>query len=372
MDRQTDVIIVGAGIVGAMLAYHLAKSGRSVRLLEKASPGQEASGAFAGLLTTIAEGDEEGPYLALSQRGLQTSLETIQQLEEETGLNIGLQCVPLYRMATAPQEKEKMYHYWQWQQHQGGRGEWLDSQAIHALLPDSSPRLLGAIYSPSEYHVTTAVLIGALITAAKQHGAIIQTQSEVKHLITQGQHVTSVQVGEKIYEAHDIILAAGAWTPHLLKPLAIQLPVEPKKGQMLVLSYPDSSLSSIITAHSGYIVPKPDGTIIVGATYEDAGFAKDITVGGIAQLLRILSVFPSLMHSTIKCIFVGLRPMSPDGMPLLGPLHGWDNLLIATGHSQHGILLADITARMTTSYINGEDVGALWAAFQVNRVVRRP
>lgn len=369
MNKRTDVIIIGAGIIGTMLAYHLAKSGRSVRLLEKTSPGQEASGAFAGLLTTIAEGDEAGPYLTLSQVSLQTSRETIQQVEEETGLTTGLQCVPLYRMASTSQEQEKLYQYWQRQQRQGGHDEWLDGPTLRARLPESSPRLLGAIYAPAEYHVTPALLINALLTAAKQHGVIIQPQSNVTRLLAQGQRITSVQVDEQIYEAQDTILAAGAWTPQLLQPLSVQLPVTPKKGQMLVLSCPDSSLSSIITAHAGYIVPKPDGTVVVGATYEDAGFNKEMTVGGLAQLLRILSAYPLLMRGTIRHFFAGLRPMSPDGMPLLGPLPSWDHLLIATGHSQHGILLADVTARLTTSYLNGEDVDALWTQFQVSRAV---
>lgn len=366
----TDTIIVGAGIIGSMLAYWLGKSGRSVRLLERNLPGQEASGSRAGLLTTIAEGNGSGAYLDLSRQGLQTLLETVHEVEQETGLDVGLVGMPLFRIANSAEEREVLHRFWQSQRDQGGKAEWLDQEALRAAIPGISTRVVGAIGSLKEYHLVPSQLLQALLTAAQQRYRVkLQTGVQVQRLLVKGQRVVAVEAGGQVYQADQIVLASGAWTPFLLRPLGLHLKVAPQKGQMLGLSPRKGSLSCMINTAWGYIVPKPDGSVVVGATQEDAGFDKEITPAGLAHLLRILSVLPSLMQSTLRYTFVGLRPRSEDGMPLLGTLANWDGIYIATGHSQHGFLLSDISARMLTAYLNGEEPGPLWPAFQVTRAV---
>lgn len=369
MNAGTDVIVVGGGVIGGMLTYWLARSGRTVRLLERGLPGQEASGAFAGLLTTSAEGSDEGPYLSLSRQALTTMRETVARLEAETGLDIGLVCSPLYRVATGEQERATLYAHWQRLQQRGERATWLEPGNLPGEAPALSSRITGAICSPEEYHLVPALLLDAALKSAQHLGATVQCHTEVHALLTQGDRIIGVEAEGTRYFAEHIILANGAWSPSLLRPLKLQLAVSPQKGQMLGLVCRDYSLSSIINTAWGYIVPKPDNTIVVGATREDSGFAKHITVAGMAHLLRAIAVLPPLMQSTIAYTFVGLRPLSRDGMPLLGPIPGWQGLHAATGHSQHGILLAAITAQMLTQYINGEDPGELWPAFQVARAL---
>jgi glycine oxidase len=353
-----------------MLAYWLGRSGRSVRLLERGQPGQEASGAYAGLLTTIAEGSGDGPYLRLSQQGLLSLQETIGTLEEETGIDIGLVHGELVRVAASKEEGAKLHSYWQQQREQGSSSEWWLQETLRAREAAFSPRVEGAIYSAREYHVVPARLLQATLTAAQRYGVKLETEIAVTRLLTDGKRVIGVEetTGRK-YLAGQVVLASGAWTGILVKQLGVQLQLVPQRGQMLILAPHDFSLSFIVNTAWGYIVPKPDGTVVVGATQENVGFVKEVTAAGIAHLLRILTVLPPLMQCAIVQTFVGLRPVSVDGMPLLGPVPGWDGLFLATGHSQHGILLSDITARMLAAHLNGEDAGELWPAFQAKRAV---
>jgi glycine oxidase len=369
LERTSDVIVVGAGIVGSVLAYLLAHSGRSVRMLDRGLSGGEASGARAGLLTTVAEGSGKGPYLDLSVQGLAEMRTIIQQLEEETGIDCWLECHPLYRIATNEQERDMMFALYQERRQLGGQEEWLEPEQVRREQPLLSPRVTGAMRSPQEYHVTPGLLLKAVLQAARQRGVLVQENTAVTAFLTEGQRVIGVAAGMEHYYAEHVILANGAWSPELLKLVGIDLPVTPLRGQMLVVSLAGFALPCLINTARGYLVPKKDGRIVVGATQEHAGFAKEITVAGITHLLKVLSAVPALVQARIHDTFVGLRPMSSDGMPLIGPLPGWEGLHVATGHAQHGILLSGITGRMMTAYLNGEDPGELWRHFQVQRVL---
>lgn len=371
MERTSDVLVIGAGIVGSMLAYLLACSGRSVRLLDRGRPGGEASGAKAGLLTTVAEGSGKGPYLDLSVQGLTEMQKIIQQLQDETGIDCWLECHPLYRIATNERERDMMFARYQELCEQGGLEEWLEPEQVRREQPFFSPRITGAMRSPKEYHVAPALLLKAVLQSARQRGVIVQENTAVTAFLTEGRRVIGVDTGTECYFADHVILANGAWSPELLKLVDIDLPVIPLRGQMLGISLPGFELPCLINTARGYLVPKRDGHIVVGATQENAGFAKEITIAGISHLLKVLSVVPALVQAKMNYTFVGLRPMSSDGMPLLGPLPGWEGLHVTTGHAQHGILLSGITGRMMTAYLNGEDPGELWQHFHVQRVLKR-
>lgn len=370
MKRTSDVLIIGAGIVGSMLACLLAWSGRSVRLLDRGQSGGEASGARAGLLTTVAEGSGKGPYLDLSVQGLTEMKKVIQQVQDETGMDCRLEFHPLYRIATNEQERDMMFARCQELRDQGGAEEWLEPELLRREEPFFSPRIAGAMRSPKEYHVTPALLLKAMLQSARQRGVILQEHTAVTGFLTEGRRVIGVDTGTEHYFADHVILANGAWSPELLKRVDIDLPVTPLRGQMMSISLPEFELPCLINTPRGYLVPKKDGQIVVGATQEKAGFAKEITIGGISHLLKVLSVVPALVKARMNDTFVGLRPMSSDGMPLLGPLPEWEGLHVTTGHAQHGILLSGITGRMMTAYLNGEDPGALWPHFQVQRVLK--
>jgi glycine oxidase len=368
MERTSDIIVIGAGIVGAMLAYRLACEGRTVRLIDRGQPGGEASGAKAGLLTTVAEGSGKGPYLDLSVQGLVEIRKTIEELQAETGIDCWLERHPLYRVATNEQEREMMVDKWQGLREQGGMDEWLEAEDLFREQPVFSRRLTGAIRSREEYHVTPARLMEAVVAALHKCGVMLQTNTDIVSLLTEGQRVVGVESTHERYYADEVVLANGAWSPELLKPLGFALPVTPLRGQMIGISLPDFTLPCLINTARGYLVPKQDGHIVVGATQENAEFEKEITLLGLSHLLRVLSVIPELGPSKLCYTFVGLRPMSKDGMPLLGPLPGWEGIHVTTGHAQHGILLSGITAKMMSAALNGQDPGDLWSHFQVTRL----
>ncbi|EGK12453.1 hypothetical protein HMPREF9374_1520 [Desmospora sp. 8437] len=370
MDRTSDVLIIGAGIVGSMLAYLLAQKGGSVRLLDRGQPGGEASGATAGLLTTVAEGSGKGPYLDLSVQGLTEMQEILPQLQAETGMDCWLESHPLYRVATNEQERDMMFSRYRELRDQGGGEEWREPEQLRREQPVFSPRLTGAIYSPKEYHVTPALLLKALLQSIRQRGGVVQENTKVINFLMEGRRVIGADTGGERYYADHVVLANGVWSPELLQLIGMDLPVIPLRGQLLGIALPSFQLPCLINTPRGYLVPKKDGHIVVGATQEKAGFAKEVTIAGISHLLKVLSTVPALVQARMDYTFVGLRPMSRDGMPLLGPLPGWEGLSVTTGHAQHGILLSGITGRMMTAYLNGEDPGGLWKHFQVQRVLQ--
>jgi glycine oxidase len=368
MKKTSDILVVGAGVVGAMLTYHLAKQGCNVRLIERTQPGTEASGAYAGLLTTVAEGSGQGPYLELSKQALNTLLDTVDTLQEETGIDVGLEHHPLYRVATNAEERESLLHSINILKKQDSDTSWCEANDLLQESKLFSPRLFGAIRSNKEYHLTPSLLLKAIIKGIEQHDSIITTDARVTGLLKEGKRIVGVSTEYDHYFADQVVLASGSWTPELLKTLNLNLRVKPIAGQMLKISTPDLQLPFIVNTPRGYLVPKLfEQSVVIGATQEDKGFKKEITMAGITHLIRVMSTIPSLVHSSLHSTFVGLRPTSFDGMPLLGPVPDWEGLTLSTGHSQHGILLSDLTARMVSASLLGRDTGDLWQHFLVDR-----
>jgi glycine oxidase len=368
---RADIIIVGAGIAGASLAYHLSLAGHKVTLLDRQTPGSEASGGYAGLLTTVADGQAAGPYADLSRAALAATLSIIPELEERSGHTVELQSTPLIRVATNDSSLALLHAYSQKPDFMCPRSRWVEPSELHALSPELSPRLLGAIVAPEVYHLMPSRLVAATIAAAQTLGATLETHTEIVRLLRDKTRITGVIAnhGEQWSAAH-VIIANGVWSHDLIADLGFELALRPVRGQLAVLdSTHRFDLPFIVTLDRGYIVPKLSGKIVVGATHEDAGFEKCVTLNGMLHLSRVAAVMPRLLGLPVAETFVGLRPMSEDGMPLLGKVPGYQGVSLALGYGQHGVLLANICAALTTQDLDGNDPGPLWSPFQAVRAL---
>ena len=341
-----EVIIVGGGVIGCAIAYYLAQAGVQVTILERGEVGGEASGASAGLLAPLELSLESSSLLDLCLASLPLHPSLADTLREETGIDVEYQRSGILRVALSDEDADDLRALVGRQQ-AGGVMEWVDAEALRHLEPRLAAAR-GGVYSPQYHQVNAHRLTQALAQAAVARGAALRQGVVVTGFVTNGSRVMGVRTGEGRLMAEQVILAAGSWTAALGRRLGVTLPVKPMRGQMLAFPDFSSPLRHILLGkNGGYLAPKANGFLFVGSTVEDVGFRKNTTAKGLAGLRRMAAALvPSLAYAEVASDWAGLRPGSPDGLPILGPVPGWEGLSVASGHFRKGILLAPITGRL--------------------------
>ncbi len=342
MGSGAEVLIIGGGIIGSATAYSLAKAGASVVLLEKGEIGGEASGAAAGMLIPPGAAYAEGPFRDLCYASLGLYPSVIAGLEEETGTDVQFLSADLLAVAETEQAAQGLQAL---ARHPGNYFEWADGESVRRLEPGLSPAILGAAYAADQRHVNPVLLTQAFAQAARLRGADLRLDTAVSGFSTKADRVLGVRTGRRTVAADHVVLAAGPWTRSLAGKLGAEVPTLPMRGQ--ILAYRAAQARHIVSAADGYLVPKAGGFLYVGATEEDVGFRPQTTQRGLAWLRRLgRRLVPTLRYREIATSWAGLRPGSPDGLPIIGPLPGWSNVTVATGHFRNGILLAAATASL--------------------------
>jgi glycine oxidase len=370
MDRQgpTDVIIVGGGVIGCSIAYYLAREGVKVTVLDKGEIGGEASRAAAGMLAPLAEVEEDGPFQALALASLRLFPRLAQALEQECGVAVEYVRSGVLRVALTEEEAEHLKGFAHRRPPPALELHWLEPDDLRVLEPGLSSEIRGALYSPEEHQVNADRLVQALARAAAAGGAVFRQDTRVTALLKRGKRVTGVRTPDETLSAGHVVLAAGAWTAKVAQGIGVDLPVFPVRGQMIAWPVSRSALRHIVWGEDGYLVPKANGLVFAGATVERVGFRKNVTVRGLSGLKRMAgSLLPRLAGLDAVDAWAGFRPGSADGLPILGPVPGWEGLSVACGHYRNGILLAPITGQLIArSILDGSSNEAL-APFSLAR-----
>jgi glycine oxidase len=346
-----DVIVVGGGAIGAACARELAVSGRKVLVLEAGSEMGQAWRAAGGMLAPQIEADGNDPLLELGLDARDHYDQLAEALRETTGIDLGLWREGIARIATDQPEAAGLRAKVAWQRERGYPCEWLDRDELNRRWPWLGPAV-GALWAPRDGALDPARLVQALLADAKRLGASI-VSDKVSGIQVQGGSVSGVTGQHDRYSAPEVVVAAGAWSG-LLEGLPRAIPVQPVRGQMAAVPWPSGIAHAILYNRDSYLLAR--GTeAILGSTMEYAGFNPEVTSAGLAQILSAtLALCPGLLRAKIRRSWAGLRPVTPDGLPLIGKEPELRGLWYATGHGRNGILLAGLTGRLISQLISGE------------------
>ncbi|HTN53233.1 MAG TPA: glycine oxidase ThiO [Anaeromyxobacter sp.] len=347
-----DVVVVGAGLQGAAVAFRLAQAGQSVTVLERAIPGAEASSAAGGILSPGVEAVEPGPFYSLCAASLARYPAFVREVEAASGLWVGYRGGGTLEVGFDDAHAKVLAGRAEKLLGAGFAVEVLDDAAVRRLEPGLSPGARGALLFPGEASVDPRLLARAVYLAAAKAGARFLT-GQVRRIVHQGGRAVGVDHESGRLEAGAVVLAAGAWSMLVegsgLPPGAVR----PVRGQIAVLDTRPPLLSRVIFSGNGYVVPRADGRILCGSTMEEVGFEKAVTARGLRHVLEVaLEIAPALAEAPVVETWSNFRPASPDGEPILGPGRV-EGLFYATGHTRNGILLAPVTADAVAAAVLG-------------------
>lgn len=331
MKKSWDAIIIGGGIIGLSLAIALRKTGLCVLVVERGEPGREASSAAAGML--VGKGIEIPEALKpLAAESARLYPEFVHELRDESGLKIDFRDEGTLAISGEPDFPEG--------------AELLAAERLHALEPALNFSQNHAAYLP-ERSVDPRQLVAAAIKTAHHREVDISSGNEVNAVLVSGDRVVGVQTDKARYSSAMVVNCAGAWAGSIAP---CQFPVKPIKGQMLaVVGGPP--LKHVIRGGEVYLVPRSDGRIVIGSTLENAGYDMRTDVDVIRKLFQAaVELVPGLANAKKHEDWAGLRPGTPDELPMLGET-STRGYFIASGHYRDGILLAPVTAQVMTDVI---------------------
>ncbi|MBA2495359.1 MAG: glycine oxidase ThiO [Acidobacteria bacterium] len=371
-SKATDVLIIGGGVIGLALARHLRRKGiKRVTILEKNQAcGMEASNAAAGMLAPQAETDNADDFFYFCRESRDLYPDFANELFTETNIDIKLDQSGTLYLAFTVNDSAEICRRFEWQKKASLKVERLTAADVRKAEPFVSPEVREALFFPKDWQVENRRLLTALQKFAELNQVQIIKNAEVKNLLKENGKVIGAETATGKIFGEKVILTTGAWTS-LIKfgenaPVFVQ--IKPIRGQMLSFQTAKRLFFRVIYSPRGYLVPRFDGRILVGATVEDAGFDKGVTAGGIDFLLgNALEIAPGLVDLEISEKWAGLRPFAMDGLPVLGDFPEVENLFVATAHFRNGILLAPLTAEIMADKIVGNSDSKYLEVFSPRR-----
>ncbi|MCH9653739.1 MAG: glycine oxidase ThiO [Planctomycetes bacterium] len=349
-----DVNIVGGGVMGLSIAYELANHGFSVSIYDRRELGKEASWAGAGMLPPADIKAAKTPRLQLRAASKMMWSDWSSCLKEESGIDNGFMNCGGFHVTFDDEMVEWRETVSEWR-HSGAQVEEIEPGSLQDTAPFLSSQVQAAFYLPEMSQVRNPRHLKALLMACANKGVQLNPGTPVIGFETDGSKVTGIRTTTGIQRAGRTVIAGGAWSPEVLHGLGIDCKVDPVQGQIVLLSMDRLPFRQIIECGSRYLVPRSDGKILIGSTESDVGFNKENTVEGVGGLIQFAeSIVPRLKSATFERAWAGLRPKSIDGLPYLGRVGEYENLLIAAGHYRDGLQLSPITARIIRQLICDE------------------
>ena len=351
MERIPHVVVVGAGIVGCAIAYELARRGVKVEVVDRRDVGAGATQASAGVLAPFIEAHDRGALLDLAERSLALYDEFVARAVEDSGSTVQYVRSGTLEVALDAAALERLDVVGKVCAAHGVHAELLDAKGVRAAEPQLTSTVVGGLLVELHGFVGAADLTAALRRAAAAHGVSFVASMTATRIIADGSGVRVETAGDAL--ACDVaVLAAGSWTGRVDVDGAMPVPVRPVRGQLLHLGWPAPPPARVVWSPGCYLVPWSDGSVLVGATVEEVGFDERATVAGVRELIdATCELAPRARHASFKTARVGLRPATPDHLPVIGRSAVVPGLVYASGHFRNGILLAPLTAALVGDLI---------------------
>lgn len=348
-----NVIVIGAGVIGAACADALAAEGHHVHMLDMRGAGRGASQASAGVLAPYIEGHHGDPLLDLCVESLALYDSFIARVRETSGRPVEYARTGTVEVAVSEADVARLTTLDAAIQARGAQSQWLDGRDAHLHDPAISEGALGGLRIDAHGFVHVPQLVAALVQSAQLQGATLEVPTDVIRVEPTKSHVTVV-IENDPRECDAVVIAAGSWSGRVRIAGLPPTPVRPIRGQLLHLGWPDRAPmpKQVVWADKCYTVPWADRTLLVGATAEDVGFDERSTLEGVHGLMSAVSeILPDAWRASLKEVRVGLRPRPDGDTPLIGPAANSSRVILATGHYRNGVMLAPLTAQKVVAHV---------------------
>jgi glycine oxidase len=338
---KQSVVVVGAGIIGCGIARELGARGVACTMVDDRGVGGGATHASAGMLAPYVEAHRGGPLLALAEASLALYPDWIAAVRRESGIDVEYAVLGTLEVATDAARADAL------RRASAHHGRWLDADALRETYPEVCPSLGGRL-TPEHGYVAAPQLASALAQSAERHGVAFHA-ARVERVTRDEDGFRVATTGGEL-RSGTVVVAAGAWVNGIR---GIRTPpVRPVRGQLLQLAWPGQTRRAIVWGPRCYVVPRLDRSILVGATVEEAGYDERTTAAGIRELLdAVCDLLPDARSASFLEARAGLRPATPDELPVLGPDPRTPGVVHASGHYRNGVLLAPITAKLIADLI---------------------
>lgn len=369
-----DAVVVGGGVIGLSIGWRAACSGLAVAVIDP-TPGHGSTWAAAGMLGPVGEAHFGEDRLALLNVAAARQWPAFaRDLEEASNRAVGYIASGTVLAAMDASDRRVIDDVLTFQTDLGLSPRRLSSRECRELEPLLSPGVVGGAEFPDDHQVDNRLIVDALLAASDRSGVTVITD-EVSAVNSKDGRVTGVTLRNGgTLDSGAVVVAAGCWSgglgglPHQVIP-----PVRPVKGLTLRVRASKGTpvltriVRGLVHGKSCYLVPREDGTVVIGATMEEKGFDLTVQVGSVHDLLRdARAVIPAIDEYELIETTTGLRPGSPDNAPLIGRT-SMEGLFMATGHYRNGILLAPVTADAVVSMLDGKGVSDVIGSFGPDR-----
>ena len=341
MPESSDVVIIGGGAAGCSVAYHLALAGVKSTIIEGQGVATQASGFSAGGLNPLQGTGIPGPLGSLAMESYLMHLDLFGQLQDDTGIDYDGRIISLLKVAFDEEELAELQETEDvFAPVDGFETRWLDNREVLELEPRVSPKIIRGLVARGNAAMDSYKYTLALLQSAEKMGASIRSGT-VAGLERDNNRITGVRLDDETISCGQIVLAMGPWSRKAEAWLDAYIPVDPLKGEITRMELPGTPLNHDLSGGGGSLHPKPDGLVWCGTTEEWRGFDKETSTSAHQSILEgAVRLVPDMADARLSLQTACLRPVTPDWLPIIGRLPGWDNVYLATGAGKKGILLS--------------------------------
>lgn len=357
---KTGCLVVGGGLIGLLSALELSSRGFSVRVLERnAEPGQESSWAGGGILSPLYPWRYDEAVNLLAAWGQQHYPALAEKLLAETGLDPQWRKTGMLVLDDCGEQAQT------WAKQHDMPAQYLQGVALREVEPSLSAHYTDGLYFPELAQIRNPRLVKSLVKYLKAQGVDFLTGCDVQRVVAHNGRVAGVMTARGEIRAPKVVIAGGAWTAQLLEGMGVNLRITPVRGQMLLFHGRPDMIKRILLDQGQYVIPRQDGRVLVGSTIEQVGFDKSITDVAL-ELLRgaAFRMVPELESCELEQQWAGLRPGTPDGIPVIGAHEAIEGLYINSGHYRNGVVMGLGSARLLADIMCGEQPVIDPAAYQ--------